>query len=42
MAYEMPADYLNYIGNVSMLLHSHREPTNTNSRTLHKTITEPA
>lgn len=36
----MPEDYLRYIGNVSILLHTHREPTNT--RVVGKTITEPA
>lgn len=40
MAHEMPDDYLKYIGNVSLLLHTHREPANT--RLLTKTITEPA
>jgi hypothetical protein len=36
----MPEDYLRYIGNVSILLHSHRQPANT--RNIHKAITEPA
>lgn len=40
VAHEMPEDYLKYISNVSMLLHSHREPAN--ARLFQKTITEPA
>jgi rRNA pseudouridine-1189 N-methylase Emg1 (Nep1/Mra1 family) len=38
MTHEMPEDYLRYIGNVSMLLHSHREPANAR---VQKVITEP-